>query len=119
MIKDGKYRFTLQFGMDTIEEQQAGQLLEKLGSKKSPVVIAALNEYIGNHPEVHDGTVRVQFHRDSSSQQLLEETIRRLIEERLGKTCQMPIQAHCTEPDTTKQVSNDILDMLSDLDMFS
>ena len=119
MIKGGKYRFTLQFGMDTIEEQQAGQLLEKLGNKKSPVVVAALNEYIGNHSELHDGTVRVQFNRDSPSQQQLEETIRRLIEERLGQNGLMPIQTQCTEPETAKQVNDDILDMLSDLDMFS
>ena len=52
MIKDGKFRFTLQFGMNTQEELQAGKLLEQLGKRKSPIVVAALNEYLANHPEL-------------------------------------------------------------------
>ena len=35
MIKDGKFRFTLQFGMETKEELEAGNLLEQLGKRKS------------------------------------------------------------------------------------
>lgn len=119
MIKDGKYRFTLQFGMNTVEEQQAGQLLERLGNKKSPIVVAALNEYLGNHPELLEGTSRIQFQVSNPSPQQLEEKIRQLIEERLAHGCQLPSQAPVTEAETPKQVSDDILDMLSDLEMFS
>ena len=36
MIKDGKNRYTLQFGMNTAEERQAGQFLEQLGRKPYP-----------------------------------------------------------------------------------
>ena len=49
MKKDGKYRYSLQFGMGTEEEIRAGELLENLGNRKSKVLIAALNEYIANH----------------------------------------------------------------------
>ena len=52
MIKDGKYRYTIQFGMKTEEEQRAGELLENMGNKKSPVIVAALNEYLERHPEL-------------------------------------------------------------------
>ena len=52
MIKDGKYRYTLQFGMESVEEQRAGELLENMGNKKSPVIVAALNEYLDRHPEL-------------------------------------------------------------------
>ena len=50
MKKDGKYRYSLQFGMSSEEEIRAGELLESLGNKKSKVLIAALNEYVTNHP---------------------------------------------------------------------
>lgn len=105
--------------MNTVEEQQAGQLLERLGNKKSPIVVAALNEYLGNHPELLEGTSRIQFQVSNPSPQQLEEKIRQLIEERLAHGCQLPSQAPVTEAETPKQVSDDILDMLSDLEMFS
>ena len=40
MIKDGKFRFTLQFGMNTDEEQKAGNLLEQLGKKKQMIIVS-------------------------------------------------------------------------------
>ena len=46
MKRDGKYRFSLQFGSETREQMQAGELLERLGNRKSAVVIAALNAYM-------------------------------------------------------------------------
>ena len=52
MKRDGKYRFSLQFGSETREQVQAGELLERLGNRKSAVVIAALNAYIAAHPSL-------------------------------------------------------------------
>lgn len=105
--------------MDTIEGQQAGQLLEQLGNKKSPVVVAALNEYMVNHPELHEGSAHIQFHVSKPDTHQLQKIIRQLIEERLTQGCPMPVQPPSTEPETAKHVSEDILDMLSDLDMFN
>ena len=119
MIKDGKFRFTLQFGMETQEELEAGKLLEQLGKRKSPVVVAALNEYLANHPEFHLGETRIHFHLATPDQQNLENTIRRLIEERLGSGMPTLTQTGSQEAPDPKQVSSDILDMLSDLEMFN
>ena len=44
MKKDGKYRFTLQFSSDTEEQIRAGELLERLGNKKSAIIVEALND---------------------------------------------------------------------------
>ena len=118
MIKDGKYRFTLQFGMGTDEEQRAGKLLEQLGKRKSPIVVAALNEYVENHPELLEGKPSIQFHISGPDPQALRETILQLIEERLGPGAPLPTQTDNSK-DEAKQVSEDILDMLSDLDYFS
>jgi len=118
MIKDGKYRYTLQFGMESVEEQRAGELLENMGNKKSPVIVAALNEYLDRHPELLTGKTVIQYRLSTVPPEQLKETIRQLIEERLGTG--IPVQSQPgTTPEDTKQVSSDILDMLSDLDCFS
>ena len=119
MVKDGKFRFTLQFGMTTQEELQAGKLLEQLGKRKSPVVVAALNEYLENHPEFHLGETKIQFHLAGPDPQILEEKIRQLIEERLASGVPHPIQGIASDAPDPKQVSSDIIDMLSDLEMFN
>lgn len=118
MIRDGKFRFTLQFGMSTIEEQTAGQLLEQLGKKKSPLVVAALYEYYQNHPELEKGDTSIQFRLSAPDAHQLEDTIRQLIEERLSRGDLTISCSQTTTPDTSNQVSEDILDMLSDLDCF-
>lgn len=38
MKKDGRYRFTLQFGSDSEEQIRVGEFLESLGNKKSAVM---------------------------------------------------------------------------------
>ena len=50
MKKDGKYRFSLQFSADSEEQVRAGELLERLGNRKSAVVVAALNDYLDSNP---------------------------------------------------------------------
>ena len=117
MVKDGKYRYTLQFGMDTEEERRAGEFLERLGYRKSPFIVAAINECLDNHPELGSDQSKVQFTISSVDPKKLETKIRQIVEEYLGAD---PIHRHaenCTL-DSAEQVSNDILDMLSDLDVF-
>ena len=118
MIKNGKYRYTLQFGMKSVEEQRAGELLESMGNKKSPVIVAALNEYLDRHPELLSGKAVIQYRLSTLPPEQLKETIRQLIEERLGSG--VPVQPQTSDTsENPKQVSNDIIDMLSDLDCFS
>lgn len=73
MIQDGKYRYTLQFGMNTAEGRQAGQFLEQLGNKKSPIIVAALNKYLEDNPGLLDGRVRIQVHVSDLNTRMLEE----------------------------------------------
>lgn len=93
MIKDGKYRYTLQFGMNTAEERQAGQFLEQLGNRKSPIIVAALNKYLEDNPELLDSQVRVQVHVSNLNTRMLEDKIRQLIEERLSSGIPLPTPA--------------------------
>ena len=85
MIKDGKYRYTLQFGMESVEEQRAGELLENMGNKKSPVIVAALNEYLDRHPELRPKYADRHFwargYYVATVGNVNEETIRQYIKE--------------------------------------
>ena len=50
MKKNGIYRYSLQWAENTEEKIRAGELLERLGNRKSTVVIAALNAYMDVPP---------------------------------------------------------------------
>ena len=52
MRRDDKYRFSLSWGRETAEKIAVGDFLEKLKNRKSDLIVQAVWEYIGNHPEV-------------------------------------------------------------------
>ena len=66
MRKNGKYRFTLQFPAETEEQIRAGELLERLGNRKSAVIIAALDEYLQAHPALQNPKCKVEVNATSS-----------------------------------------------------
>ena len=117
MKKDGKYRYSLQFGMSSEEEIRAGELLESLGNKKSKVLIAALNEYVTNHPELESERCELRISYQSIPMELLETKIRQLVEERLGSVTTFP-QTNTAVQEQVEHVSQDIVDMLGDLELF-
>lgn len=65
MKKDGKYRYSLQFGSQSEDEVRAGELLERLGNKKSIVVVAALNDYIASHPDLENPYCKIEVRTES------------------------------------------------------
>ena len=86
MKQENVYRFSLQFGMDTTDKIRAGEFLEKLGNKKSAVVVAALNEYLEQHPEAKSETLRIQVEKSGDlRKEKLEQLIRSLIQEQIEK----------------------------------
>ena len=87
MKKDGKYRFSLQFGTETEEQLQAGELLERLGNRKSQIVVAALNEYMISHPELQNPHCKIEVKLTSTSEYNrtdIEQLVRALVEEKLA-----------------------------------
>lgn len=60
MKKDGKYRYSLQFDAITDEQIQVGELLEKLGNRKSAIIVPALFEYIKRHPEITEDHAKIK-----------------------------------------------------------
>lgn len=59
MLKDDKYRFSLGWGRDTAEKIAVGDFLEKLKNHKSDLIVQAVWEYIGNHPEVTEKNAKI------------------------------------------------------------
>ena len=134
MKKDGLYRYSLQFPDDSEKRIRAGELLEKLGNKKSAVIVAALNEYLDNHPEFETQGLRIRIEQENGiSRDKLERLIRTLIQEQLQhNTTEPPLKVHTVEesgliPSSEGERSNDempealkedIAQMLAHLDMF-
>lgn len=85
MKRDGVYRFNLQFPSDSEERIRVGEVLERLGKRKSHLVVAALGEYLDRHPQWETPEVRVKIEQQSAmSREKLEELVRRLVEEKLA-----------------------------------
>lgn len=133
MKKDGLYRYSLQFPDDSEKRIRAGELLEKLGNKKSAVIVAALNEYLDNHPEFETQGLRIRIEQENGiSRDKMERLIRTLIQEQLQHTTEPPLNVQAVEksgliPSSEGERSNeempeslkeDIAQMLANLDMF-
>lgn len=131
MKKDGKYRFSLQFGADSEQQIQVGELLERLGNRKSAVVVAAVSEYMSGHPELaKDGCRRIYVSLEPQiRREAIEKLVRSIVEERLGGVCAVPSVAPeptGTEPSTPETRSSpapqsaedDIARMISNLEVF-
>lgn len=118
MKKDGKYRYSLQFGSQTEEEIRAGELLERLGNKKSIIVVAALNDYIASHPDLETPYCKIEVKREPGyPQNGIEEMVRTIVEERLRNIAIGGIPAE-TAKETTDMLEADVAQMLDNLDLF-
>lgn len=119
MKQNGMYRYCIQFRAHTESEIRAGEFLEKLGRKKSVVIIAALNEYLDNHPEISDGS-HTLINISSLSLPELELRIRTMIDERLANSHSVSMQALLqNQSSNSEDISQDIIDMIGDLELFA
>ena len=117
MKQNGMYRYCIQFRAHTESAIRAGELLEKLGRKKSAVIIAALIEYMDNHPEFSDGDQK-HVTVNTVSIDALESHITKLIEDKL-RVMNLQPQSAAIPSVQVEEVSHDILDMLDDLNLFN
>ena len=118
---DDKYRFSLQFKAETQDQIQVGELLERLGNRKSAVVVAALAEYMASRPELalESTKVNIQISRNQPvGQEVLEHMIREIVEERLAA---FDRAGHDTAPKSASDANalqSDIAAMIGNLDVF-
>ena len=121
MKKDGKYRYSLQFGSESEEEIRAGELLEGLGNKKSAVIVAALNEYLVSHPELQIPHCKIEVKVAASTnykQEELEQLFLKYMEKHFANF-QLPGMTENAAPVDLPEASEaDIALMLENLDQF-
>ncbi len=85
MKLDGRYRYSLQFSDNTEEGRRVGELLERMGNRKSSLVVKALNEYLENHPELQQKDCSIQISMTSlATPDDIKQIVRELIEERIN-----------------------------------
>lgn len=118
MKKDGKYRFSLQFAAVTEEQIQVGDFLERLGNRKSAVVVDVLAEYLASHPEFLDPAAPVTIRVENNlSRSAVESLVRSLIGECLSSMTMEPSVKE-RMPEVQESLEQDVTEMLSNLDMF-
>lgn len=116
MKRDGVYRFNLQFPADTQEHIRVGEVLERLGKRKSSLVVAALGEYLDRHPQWETPEVRIKIEQQSAlTREKLEELVRRLVEEKLAS---LPVSSQKADPAVEEEPDSDISQMLENLELF-
>ena len=119
MKKDGKYRFTLQFGSESDEEYRAGEFLEHLGNKKSAVIVAALNEYLASHPELQSPYCKIEVKvAPKYDQEKMEHLIRKIVEEKMSA---LQFAGSITAAEAVQKpdaIEEDVAKMLDNLDLF-
>ena len=119
MKKDGKYRYSLQFGSDSAEEVRAGELLERLGNKKSAIVVAALNAYISTHPNLESPHCKIEVQMGSGyNQKSIKEMVRAIVEEKLKELPITQLSACAAGKETADLLDEDLTQMLDNLDLF-
>lgn len=127
MKKDGKYRFSLQFGSDSEKQVRAGEFLERLGKKKSIVVVEALNDYLLAHPELQEVRGRkIEVNVSGGyDRHKIEQIIRSIVEEKIAGLCvpaanSQPIDSKATalQEELPETMEDDIGQMLDNLDFF-
>lgn len=124
MRRDDKYRFSLSWGRDTAEKIAVGDLLEKLKNRKSDLIVQAVWEYIGNHPEVmaENAKIVITVQSTPTDEQTLSK-IQQMIDasvERLKDSMKFQIQQEKQVEQVAPTVLNqkDLDDMLDNLTIF-
>ena len=124
MRRDDKYRFSLSWGRDTAEKIAVGDLLEKLKNRKSDLIVQAVWEYIGNHPEVmaENAKIVITVQSTPTDEQTLAK-IQQIIDasvERLKDSMKFQIQQEKQVEQVAPTVLNqkDLDDMLDNLTIF-
>ena len=116
MKRDGVYRFNLQFPPDTLDHSRVWEVLERLGKRKSSLVVAALGEYLDRHPQWETPEVRVKIEQQSAmSREKLEELVRQLVEEKITA---LPRSRQEPSPVVGEEADSDISQMLENLELF-
>lgn len=129
MKRNGKYRFSLQFPDTTEENRVVGELLERMGNRKSTLIVDAVREYLLHHPELQEENCKIEISVTTmETSENLENLVRQMVEERIALYRQEDSNAYQSGEDMQKEemkqiessdsLEEDISQMLDNLDFF-
>lgn len=120
MKKGGVYRYSLQFDDKTLVNRQVGEFLERMGNRKSKVIVAAVLDFMRAHPEFLSIKTKVDIHLtalapDTDLRTLVED----LISEKLANVS-FQVSAPAQELEQTEEMPDDedVSSMLDNLGIF-
>lgn len=120
MKKGGVYRYSLQFDDKTLVNRQVGEFLERMGNRKSKVIVAAVLDFMRAHPEFLSIKTKVDIHLtalapDTDLRTLVED----LISEKLANVS-FQVSAPAQELEQTGEMPDDedVSSMLDNLGIF-
>ena len=117
MKVDGKYRFNLQFPAETEAQIRAGEMLERIGNRKSLIVVEALNAYLAEHPDILGSEAKIVVQTTHSyGRSEIEQMIRDAVREHF--TVHQNLQEMVSSPVRDDEMEDDIAQMLDNLDLF-
>ena len=118
MRTQGGYRFSLQFAADTEEQKRAGEFLERMGNRKSAIIVEALMTYLDANPKYESADIHIKVQSHSSlNREEIETLIRSIIEEKM-KCGVLPASNSVDQSVMKSTLEDDITSMLSNLSMF-
>ena len=122
MFKDGKYRYSLGFGNGTEKERRVGEFLERLGNRKSSLIVDVLSEYIDKHPELENSQGKIEIKITTSPSAPSKEKIEQMVRELVAETISS-MQINGNVQTASESIDSDALDkniaiMLDNLDQF-
>ena len=116
-MRDGdKYRFNLQFPANTEDAEKVGELLEKLGKRKSAFVVTAIVDYLRNHPDFridHPADTPRRIYKAE-----IEEMIRAIIDEKIAGGLISSDTKNDSDADLTDEVDSDVMTLLGNVHLF-
>ena len=114
-----KYRFTLQWGSETVEKIKAGELLKSFGNRKSDFIVMTITDYIRSHSENFATDYKQQsIIKPDFTWEQIETLIKTMIDERLAKF--EPTPQETNDIGNLDHVSQEDVDtMISNLDLFT
>lgn len=119
MNKDGKYRYTLQFGADTPENIRVGEFLERLGNRKSHIIVDALTEYLSSHPSLEAEKPKIEVKVSAAlDRAAVEELIRTILSENPELALRNNLGSPMSSETLPAEIAQDVTQMLENLDAF-
>jgi len=114
---ESRYRFSLQWGVDTAEKIQAGDFINSLGNRKSEFLIMAVTEYIAAHPEIKSCVQKPKASKPIIAFEELEKMVRAIIAENMANIAPPIIKKEDTAAVPVTDEA-DVAVMLDNLDVF-